>query len=133
MDNSDFHVFSLNTWCVFPLSRSQPAKLKQDIRVGMGRGTSGSYAKGTLCPKFPGWKVCFGFYIFPAVLQCSGSLGMMLVLGDGALIHPHFSYGVITACLLCSSSVNENNSTSVKMNCWSLEDGSTKPSQAPSY
>lgn len=65
--------------------------------------------------------------------KCTGSLDVMLVLGDGALIHPQFSFRVIAACLLCSSSVNENNSTSVKMSCWSLEDGSTKPCQALSY
>lgn len=41
MDNADFHVFSLNTCCVFPLSHSQPQKLNQGLRVGMGRGTSG--------------------------------------------------------------------------------------------
>lgn len=140
MDNSDFHMFSLNTPCVFPLSHSQPQKLQQGIRVVMGRGVSGHCwpcAKGTPCPKFPGRKVFCGFYLLPAVFQprekCAGSLDMVLLLGDGALILPQLSFGVITACLPCSSSVNENNSTSVKMSCWSLEDGATKPSQAPSY
>lgn len=136
MDNSDFHMFSLNTWRAFPLSHSQPQKLQQSIRVGVGRGTSGHRwpcAKGITCPKLP-WKEAFLWLLPPPSQEkCTASLDMMLVLGDGALIPPQLSFGVITACLLCSSSVNENNSTSVKMSCWSLEDGDTKPSQAPSY
>lgn len=117
------------------------SKVETGIRLGMGRAALGiadlvlnssspivqNSLDGRFSLAFPSSQ------LFSSQEKCAGSLDRMLVLGDGALIHPQLSFGVITACLLCSSSVNENNSTSVKMSCWSLEDGSTKPSQALSY
>lgn len=68
MDNSDFHMFSLNTWRVFPLSHSQPQKLQQSIRVGVGGaplGIAGLVLKGLRVQNFPGRKLFFGFYLLP--------------------------------------------------------------------
>lgn len=97
---------------------------------------AGFVLKGLHVQNFPGRTLFFGFYLLPAVIQAREVhwlTGYDAGAGRWSLNSSTAFFWVITACLLCSSSVNENNSTSVKMSCWSLEDGDTKPSQAPSY